>query len=109
MSWPKERGAPSRQSAQGGRHGVFDNTWDRNGNGVRDDALTHIGIVETVDTDGTITLVHLGSKGVVRIQMNLQRPSVTKREGKVLNSYLRRGSTGERLRVSCGWFASLGC
>ena len=76
----------------------FDNTWDRNGNGVRDDALTHIGIVETVDTDGTITLVHLGSKGVVRIQMNLQQPSVYKNEeGKVLNSYLRRGSTGERL------------
>ena len=76
----------------------FDNTWDRNGNGVRDDSLTHIGVVEKVDDDGTITLVHLGSKGVVRIQMNLKHPSVYRDDdGKMLNSYLRRGSTGERL------------
>ena len=76
----------------------FDNTWDRNGNGLRDDSLTHIGIVEKVDADATITLVHLGSKGVVRIQMNLKQPSVYRNdEGKILNSYLRRGSSGERL------------
>ena len=73
----------------------FDNTWDRNKNGRRDDKLSHVAIVESVDRDGTITLVHLGSKGVVRISMNMKRPhDAVDEDGKVLNSVLRRGRDG---------------
>lgn len=52
----------------------FDNTYDRNRNGRRDDPLTHVGVVESVDAAGTITVVHLGSSGVGRLKMNLDRP-----------------------------------
>ena len=76
----------------------FDNTWDRNGNGRRDDSLTHVAIVESIDANGTQTLVHLGSRGIVRMMMNLEQPDVARDgSGSTLNSYLRRGSTGERL------------
>ena len=62
----------------------FDNTYDRNRNGRRDDPLTHVGVVESVSADGTITVVHLGSKGVRRLQMNLERP-----DDPAVNSALR--------------------
>jgi len=53
----------------------FDNTYDRDRDGRRDDMLTHVGVVESVDSDGTISVVHLGSKGVKRLRMNLERPA----------------------------------
>lgn len=68
----------------------FDNTYDRNGNGRLDDELSHVAVVEQVDTDGTVHLVHKGSKGVVRIVMNLEQPDTSyDAEGKQLNSWLR--------------------
>jgi len=68
----------------------FDDTYDRNGNGRRDDELTHVGVVESVDSAGTITVVHLGSQGVVRIVMNLRRLHDHEDEsGTTINSYLR--------------------
>lgn len=50
----------------------FDNTYDRDANGRLDDDLSHVAVVESVDRAGTITLVHVGSKGVVRFRMNLR-------------------------------------
>lgn len=68
----------------------FDNTYDRNHNRRRDDELSHIAIVERVLPDGTMTLVHLGSDGVVRIAMNLKHPDQRANEsGEVINSYIR--------------------
>jgi hypothetical protein len=68
----------------------FDNTYDRNHNRRRDDDLSHIAIVERVLPDGTMTLVHLGSDGVVRIAMNLKHPDVRVNDaGEVINSYIR--------------------
>ncbi len=70
----------------------FDDTYDRNGNGRRDDELSHVAVVESVDADGTITLVHRGSSGIVRIRMNLKDPHVGRTEdGVVLNDGLRSG------------------
>ncbi|MBK9648710.1 MAG: CHAP domain-containing protein [Deltaproteobacteria bacterium] len=73
----------------------FDNTYDRNGNGKLDDPLSHVAIVESIDDDGTITLIHKGSsKGVVRIVMNLEHPEEARSpEGKVWNSHLRGKSS----------------
>ena len=68
----------------------FDDTHDRNGNGRLDDELTHLAVVEKVREDGTLTLVHRGSKGVSRIWMNLSRPDEhADADGQVLNSFLR--------------------
>lgn len=36
----------------------FDCTWDRNGNGRRDDYLTHVAIVDYVDSAGTVHFYH---------------------------------------------------
>lgn len=76
----------------------FDNTWDRNKNGRRDDDLTHIAIVEKVERDGTITLIHLGNSGINRLVMNLKHPShKLNAQGKPWNSVLRNQKKGKRL------------
>ncbi|MCP4803905.1 MAG: C40 family peptidase [Proteobacteria bacterium] len=68
----------------------FDNTYDQDGNGKVDDPLSHVAVVESVAADGTATLVHKGSKGVVRIQMNLDHPDVAlSPDGVRWNSWLR--------------------
>ena len=70
----------------------FDNTWDRNKNGRRDDKLTHVAIVETVERDGTITLIHLGGSGITRLVMNMRHPSrKMSADGKKWNDVLRKG------------------
>jgi hypothetical protein len=68
----------------------FDNTYDRDGNHKLDDELTHVAVVESVAQDGTLTLVHRGSRGVARISMNLLRPDEhADADGRILNSFLR--------------------
>lgn len=69
----------------------FDDTWDRNGNGLLDDPLTHVAIVLEVEDDGTITMAHAGtSKGRSTLRMNLRRPAdATDDDGTVLNDALR--------------------
>jgi uncharacterized protein YukE len=68
----------------------FDDTWDRNGNGRRDDPLTHLGLVEWVDVDGTVTFLHRGGAGVTRGHLNLFRPGQASDEGgRPLNSAVR--------------------
>lgn len=76
----------------------FDDTWDRNGNGRRDDDLTHVGVVEWVDVDGTITFLHRGGRGVTRGQLNLRHPAAARDEaGRPLNAALRaRTSRADR-------------
>lgn len=72
----------------------WDNTYDRDDNGQLDDAVTHSGIVADVESDGTIDIVHLGSRGVVHIKMNLKHPhDRLAADGTVINDYLR-GRTG---------------
>lgn len=69
----------------------FRDTHDRNKNGKLDDGLTHIGIVERVGDDGTVTFVHKAGGWVKRGKFNLARPDVRKDEqGRVLNDWLRR-------------------
>lgn len=71
----QERGiAHRRKRPAPGDIVFFDNTYDRNGNGRLDDELSHTAIVETVAPDGTITMVHYASNGIVRLRMNLDRP-----------------------------------
>lgn len=69
----------------------FRDTHDRNRDGLLNDGLTHIGIVERVGEDGTVSFVHRGGNGVKRGRFNLARPDIRKDEkGRVLNDWLRR-------------------
>lgn len=69
----------------------FHNTWDRNGDGRLNDLLTHVGIVERVERDGTVVFVSRVSRGIERYRMNLAHPGVHRTpDGRVLNDYLRR-------------------
>lgn len=74
----------------------FDNTYDRNKNGRLDDSLTHVAVVESVDADGTVHMVHKGSKGVVRIVMNPEHPDQRLGpEGQEWNDWLRARKKGD--------------
>ena len=98
VSYAKSLGVYEQVGSPGQGDTVFwDNTHDRNGNGRLDDTFTHVGVVESVDNDGTLHIIHLGSKGVVRIRMNLMRPNDYKNaDGKILNSFLRRRTNKDR-------------
>ena len=69
----------------------FDNTWDSNGDGRANDPLTHVGIVEGQEPDGTILFISRVTGAIERYRMNLAFPHVHKTAaGKILNDYLRR-------------------
>lgn len=69
----------------------FDNTWDFNGDGKANDPLTHIGIVEELEPDGTVTFISRVANAVERYRMNLEQPHIHKApDGRVLNDYIRR-------------------
>ena len=68
----------------------FEDTWDRNGNGRRDDGITHAGLVTAVLPDGTVEFVHRGGRGVSRARLHLGTPDLPRtRDGEVRNSPLR--------------------
>ena len=74
----------------------FHNTWDFNRDGLPNDPLTHVGIVETVERDGTVIFVSWVSAGVERYRMNLRQPSIHKTtDGRVLNDRIRRRGAGD--------------
>ena len=74
----------------------FSNTHDRNNNRRLDDDWTHVAVVERVDADDTIHLIHLGNQGIVRMVMNIERASVHQdSSGKEINSFLRRRTSSD--------------
>lgn len=69
----------------------FDNTWDFNGDGEANDPLTHIGIVEEVESDGTVVFISRVASAIERYRMNLEQPHIHRTgDGRVLNDYIRR-------------------
>ncbi|MBN1697082.1 MAG: C40 family peptidase [Spirochaetales bacterium] len=55
----------------------WDNTYDKNGDGKRNDPLTHVGMVVDVQKDGTIEYIHRDYlKGNVKAKMNLLKPDI---------------------------------
>jgi cell wall-associated NlpC family hydrolase len=78
----------------------FDNSYDRNRNGLLDDRLTHVGIVEDVLYDGTVLVLHSTNHGVVREPMNLRRPHALKGPGgELINAVLRRRTSRDSPRT----------
>jgi hypothetical protein len=79
----------------------FNNTWDFNGDGETNDPLTHVGIVERQDQDGTITFISRGAGAIERYRMNLGLPHVHRTaEGKLLNDYIRRKDRNDPLETA---------
>lgn len=76
----------------------WDNTYDKNGDGERNDYLTHVGIVVEVDEDGTVTYLHEHyKKGIILEKMNLKFPDDIEK-----NSAMRMKGTG----MNGGWLSS---
>jgi hypothetical protein len=99
-----------RHTPSPGDVAFFDDTWDGNHNGKLDDPLSHVALVESVDDDGTIHMIHLGSQGIVRIVMNLRHPDERNDDdGKRINDYIRwhRRHDSPRTRYLAGelWVA----
>ena len=69
----------------------FNNTWDYNGDGKVNDPLTHIGIVERQEPNGTVIFISRVAGAIERHRMNLGLPHVHRAvDGQILNDYLRR-------------------
>jgi hypothetical protein len=79
--------------AKAGDLAFFHNTWDKNGNRIRDDRFTHIALVERVEGDGRVQIVHFVSGKVKRGYISPAKPGQArdKAGGRILNSHLRRG------------------
>lgn len=68
----------------------FRDTYDLNRDGRDNDGLTHIGLVETIDEDGTVLVIHRVARGIVRYRMNLATPDQPRAsDGRVINDALR--------------------
>ena len=84
----------------------FRETYDRDRDGERDDGLTHVGIVEKVERNGTVIFIHRSSTGVVRSRLHrLRRSERTDERGKVLNDYVRRSDGTNAPRLAGELFA----
>jgi hypothetical protein len=78
----------------------WDNTYDRNGDGLWNDTLTHVGMVLHSRPDGSIRYVHLNyTRGIVIEDMNLLEPDLHKKlirgEMRILNSPIRLKEPGQ--------------
>ena len=79
----------------------FDNTWDHNGDGRVNDPLTHVGIVERLEGDGTIVFISRVAGAIERYRMNLAQPHVHRTpDGRVVNDYIRRKHWRDEAQMS---------
>ena len=88
----------------------FHNTYDRDGDGRRDDLFTHVAIVEEVREDGTVFILHAVSKGISRYHMNLSYPGERHHpeSGEVINDWLRRAEGGQSSKTTAELFYTFG-
>lgn len=108
--WLEESGALHQSHPQIGDLVFFDDTYDRNGDGERNDPLSHVGVVEKILDDGTIVYVHHVSGGILRYRMNLAKPGarLAPHNGARLNHDLRRASAGTPARTGAELFRAFG-
>src|ERR1700730_4810288 len=69
----------------------FHETYDRNRDGKRNDGLTHVGVVDSVKADGSVTFVHRMRSGIARSRLSLRHP-----RRRAANDVLRRGTSTSR-------------
>ena len=90
-----EKNALHTQAPAPGDLVFFRETYDRNRDGKHNDGLTHVGVVESVDTLGTVTFVHRSGSGVTRSKLNPGAPLDKRR-----NDFLRPAKHGEPALLS---------
>ncbi|MBL8954591.1 MAG: C40 family peptidase [Myxococcaceae bacterium] len=75
----------------------FRDTYDLNRDGRENDGLTHVAVVDDVEEDGTVIVIHRVHGGVRRYRMNLELRTQTKSAaGRLVNDWLRlAGRTGK--------------
>jgi hypothetical protein len=78
----------------------FRETYDRNRDGHRNDGLTHVGLVESVDKRGTVTYLHRAGEGIVRSRLTVRRPRWFLERGVRWNDYVRKASGESRAYLS---------
>lgn len=85
----------------------FRDTYDQNGDGRLNDGLTHVGIVEGVERDGTVTIIHRVTRGVVRYRMNLalRDSKLHPRTEERVNDVLRSAKLGEDKALTAQLFS----
>ncbi len=84
----------------------FKETYDLNRDGQPNDGLTHVGVVEDVEADGTVLVIHRVARGVVRYRMNLSNPTQLRTaDGRRLNDWLRTEAPGSKPRLTAELFA----
>jgi hypothetical protein len=84
----------------------FRETYDRNRDGRDNDGLTHVGLVDDVEADGTVVIIHRVARGVVRYRMNLGHPDMAlSTDGHRWNDWLRSPSPGAKPRLTGQLFA----
>lgn len=98
-------GALHKRTPKPGDIVFFRETYDRNRDGVRNDGLTHVGVIEAVERDGTVVFVHRGGSGVKRSRMNLSLPGKRSQGERVLNDYIRAAQDGQRAQLASELFS----
>ncbi len=84
----------------------FRETFDANRDGRLNDGLTHVGVVDDVEADGTVVVIHRVARGVVRYRMNLSHPEqAVDPSGKRWNDWLRAEQAGAKPRLTGQLFA----
>ncbi len=75
----------------------FRDTYDLNRDGRENDGLTHVAVVDDVEEDGTVIVIHRVHGGVRRYRMNLEYRNESKSSaGRLVNDWLRlAGRTGK--------------
>jgi hypothetical protein len=108
--WVRQNGSVRTSDPLVGDLVFFDDTYDRNRDGARNDPLSHVGVVERVHGDGTVVFVHHVAGGIVRYRMNLARPHERRDEatGQSLNHYLRRAEGGHPPKTTAELFVAYG-
>ena len=99
-SWleSSERTFSASGTPQAGDLVFFSNTYDRDEDERPDDWFTMVGVVEKIDSDGTVQFIGWTNGRVQRLWMNLDLPSAERNESlsKTLNSQLRAKSITDR-------------
>jgi hypothetical protein len=85
----------------------FKETYDLNRDGNENDGLTHVAVVDDVEEDGTVSVIHHVKGGVKRYKMNLAKPHINRsEEGQVLNDWLRPSSKLGKAQLTGELFAA---
>jgi len=91
----------------GGRPVAGDLVFFHDTYGRRSHHLTHVGLVDKVEDDKTVWIIHRVSRGVVRYRMNLEQPDLRfDKSGRIVNDYLRLSKPGRHDVLTSQLFAA---